>query len=180
MTLKEHYEKHVIPAMKEQFGYKNNLAVPRIVKAMLNVGISASQKDPKVKETIKDTIRTISGQEPVERSAKKSISSFKIRKGQIVGMLVTLRGKRMYDFLDKLLHLTFPRMRDFRGLRKTMVDAHGNLTIGFREAVAFPEIKAGDLERQHGLEVTVVVGGAKGREEGVALLKLMGFPFTEK
>ena len=179
MTLKEHYTTKVIPAMQEQFGYKNKMEVPRLVKVVLNVGIRSDQKDQKVHQTIKDTIRMISGQQPVEKIAKKSISSFKIRKGQMVGMMTTLRGKRMYDFMDKLLHLTLPRMRDFRGMRKSMVDERGNLSIGFRESVAFPEIKAGDMERQHGMEVTVVTN-AGNRAEGVALLTLMGFPFSEK
>lgn len=179
LRLKEHYEKQVIPAMQEKFGLRNRMAVPRPVKAVLNVGISAQLKDAKAIEAIKDTLRTVSGQTPIERLAKKSISNFKIRKGQTVGLMVTLRGKRMYDFLEKLVWLTFPRMRDFRGLSPISFDSRGNFTIGLREGIAFPEIKAGDIERQHGLEITIVTT-AKNREQGLALLKLLGFPFRDK
>ena len=179
MSLKEHFEKIVIPALREQFGYANRLTVPHIVKVVLNVGISAGNKDPKAKETIQETLRLITGQMSVAKLAKKSISNFKIRQGQTVGLMVTLRGKRMYDFLEKLVHLTFPRLRDFRGLTPTSFDERGNYSLGLRESVAFPEIKAGDSERQHGLEITVTTT-AKSRKEGYALLKLMGFPFREK
>lgn len=176
MILKEHYQHNVIPAMQAKFGFKNRLAVPRLIKVAVNVGISAANKDQKFLETAKETLRTICGQQPIERKARLSISGFKVRKGQIVGLQTTLRGPRMHDFLDKLLHLAFPRVRDFRGLQESAVDAGGNLTIGFREAVAFPEVKAGDMERQHGLEITVVTN-AKKREQGLELFKLLGFPF---
>jgi len=179
MNLKEHYQTVVVPKMKETFGYKNAMAVPRLVKVILNVGISSGLKDQKVLPTIKETLRMITGQEPVERLARKSISSFKIRQGQTVGLTVTLRGRRMYDFLTRLIHLGFPRVRDFRGISPSAVDGHGNLTVGFREAVAFPEIKAGDIERQHGLEVTIVTT-AGNRVAGLGFLKLMGIPFREK
>ena len=164
--------------MREKFGFKNRMAVPRVVKIVLNVGVSSKLKDSKAQETIKDTLKTVSGQNPVARSAKKSVSNFKIRQGQTVGFMVTLRGARMYDFLEKLIKLTFPRMRDFRGLRSTSFDARGNFTIGLRESSAFPEIKAGDIERQHGLEITVVTN-ASNREHGFELLRLMGFPFVK-
>lgn len=162
--------------MQEKFGIANRMAVPRIVKVVVHVGVSAQQKDTKVIEMMKDTLKLVTGQTPVERTAKKSISNFKIRKGQVVGFMVTLRGARMYDFLEKLIHLTLPRMRDFRGLQGTSFDEHGNFSIGLRESMAFPEIKAGDLERQHGMEVTVATN-AHTREEGRALLTLFGFPF---
>lgn len=179
MSLKEYYQKNVIPALQEKFGYRNRMATPSVVKVVLNVGIPAGAKDPKFLESAKETLRTISGQQPVERVARKSISNFKIRAGQTVGLMVTLRGARMYDFLEKLIRLALPRIRDFRGIPASSVDPRGNLTIGLREAVAFPEIKAGELERQHGLEVTVVTN-AKTREVGLELLRLMGFPFREK
>ena len=164
--------------MQEQFGYSNRLAVPRMIKVVVNVGISSGQKDQKFLETAKETLRLVCGQKPVERQAKKAISNFKIRKGQTVGLMVTMRGARMYDFLEKLLCLTLPRVRDFRGISPSTVDSHGNLTIGLREAVAFPEIQAGDMERQHGLEITVVTN-AKTREKGLALFTLMGVPFRK-
>lgn len=175
-NIQEHYKATVIPAMQEQFGYKNVMAVPRIIKVVLNVGVSSSLKDAKAQETIKETLRIITGQAVVARKARISISNFKIRKGQIVGFTTTLRGKRMYDFLERLINLTFPRVRDFRGLNPNSVDERGSFTVGFHEAVAFPEIKAGEIERQHGLEITVVTN-AKSGEKGRALLKYMGFPF---
>lgn len=174
--LKEHYQREVVPAMQKQFGYGNRLRAPRIIKVVLNSGISANMKDPKLVETVKETLRMIAGQQAAARKAKKSISNFKVRKGQDIGFVVTLRGRRMYDFLERLINLAFPRVRDFRGINPASVDARGSLSVGFREVLAFPEIKAGDAERQHGLEVTVVTN-AKSQPEGYALLKLMGFPF---
>lgn len=179
MNLKEHYQKNVIPAMQEKFGYKNRMTVPRPEKVILNIGISASTKDPKAIESAKETLRMISGAQPAARVARKSISNFKIRRGQTVGLIVTLRGRRMYDFLERLIKLTLPRTRDFRGLDSRLVDRSGNLSLGLREAVAFPEAKAGEIERQHGLEITVVTN-ANNREEGLELLRLMGFPFRHE
>lgn len=179
MNLKEHYQQSVIPAMQAKFGYRNVMAVPRLIKVVVNVGISSSLKDQKATDVVKETLRSITGQQPVPRLARKSISNFKIRQGQVVGLSVTLRGRRMYDFIEKFVKLTLPRVRDFRGLPPTLLDGKGNLSIGFREASAFPEVKAGDLERQHGLEVTIVTS-AKTREEGLELLRRMGFPFREK
>lgn len=176
MTLKEKYIKQVIPAMKEKFNYQNDLAVPKLGKVIVNIGISQSQKDAKFRENAEQTLMKITGQKSVERKAKKAISGFKIRKGQPVGLMVTLRDKRMYDFVDKLINITLPRSRDFRGLDPKSLDGHGNLTIGFREHIIFPEIKADAVERIHGLEV-VVVTTAKDDERGLELLKLLGFPF---
>ena len=178
MSLQEHYRTKVAPALKEQFKYKNVMAVPRLVKVVLNVGVPAGVKDQKALQAISETLRWITGQHPVVRPAKKSISNFKIRKGQTVGYKVTLRGKRMYEFLERFIQFTLPRVRDFRGLSPKMVDVHGNFSLGFREVVAFPEVKTGELEHQHGLEVTVVTT-AKGQKAGLALLKLLGFPFQE-
>lgn len=177
--LKEQYEKTIVPAMQEKFGLKNRMAVPRVIKMVVNVGVSSQLKDAKTVETIKETLKMVTGQTPVERLAKKSVSNFKIRKGQVVGLMVTVRGPRMYHFLEKLISLTLPRMRDFRGLSAKSFDGRGNFTIGFKESVAFPEIKAGDVERQHGLEITVVTN-AKNKAQGLGLLKLMGFPFRDQ
>lgn len=179
MTLKEHYQKNVIPKLKEKFGYKNIMAVPRVKKVVVNIGIPSSQKDTKIIENVQETLRLITGQNPVARKARKSIASFKIRQGQDIGFMVTLRGNRMYDFLERLTKLTFARIRDFRGLNPNSFDANGNWSMGFRESVAFPEAAAGDTARQHGLEI-VVVTTAKNKEEGLELLKGIGFPFREK
>ena len=176
MNLKEHYQKNVIPEMQKKFGYKNILSTPRITKLVVNVGISSGLKDERARELIKETVTLVSGQRPIEKKAKKSVAGFKVRQGQVVGLMTTIRGQRMYDFLERLTWLTFPRIRDFRGLQSGIMDKHGNATIGFRDALAFPEIKAGDAQRQHGLEITVVTT-AKTQAEGLELLKLMGFPF---
>ncbi len=178
-ALKEHYQKTVVPALKEKFGYTNTHAVPRLTKAVVNVGISAGRKDAKTEEVVKETLRRITGQEPMPTYAKQSISNFKIRKGMVVGMKVTLRGARMYDFVQKLISVTLPRVRDFRGLKPSIVDARGNMTIGFRESVAFPEIRSDEMDRLHGLEVTVASTAAS-QQEGLALGTLLGFPFRGK
>lgn len=177
MTLIERYQKEVIPAMAARFGYKNPMAVPKIEKVTVNVGLSAGVRDPKFLDIAEATLRRITGQQPVKTLAKKSISNFKIRKGMAVGMALTLRGNRMYDFLEKLVRVTLPRVRDFRGLSPNSFDNGGNMTIGFRENIAFPEIRSDEIERLHGLEVTIVTT-AGSREEGLELLKNLGFPFA--
>ncbi len=177
MNLLEQYREKAVPAMVEKFGYKNPMAVPRLKKVTINVGLSHGIKDPKFLDIAEETLRRISGQHPQRTLAKKSISNFKIRKGMVVGMAVTLRGRRMYDFVDKLVRVTFPRVRDFRGLSPDSFDAHGNFTVGFRENIAFPEIRPDEIERLHGLEVTVVTS-AKTKEEGLGLLRILGFPFA--
>jgi large subunit ribosomal protein L5 len=179
MSLQEKYKKEVIKALKTEFGLKNDLSVPRVTKALVTVGLSSKNKDPKLVETVENTLLRITGQRPAKTAAKKSISNFKIRKGMTVGFMVTLRGHRMYDFLDKLVNLTLPRVRDFRGLPRKSVDHKGNLSIGFREHVAFPEIRPDEVERLHGLGITVVTN-AKSREKGLALFAGLGFPFAAK
>jgi large subunit ribosomal protein L5 len=178
MTLKEKYQKEIIPAMMKEFGYKNAMAVPKLEKVIINSGLSKALKDPKFFEVIENTLMRITGQRPVKTKAKKSISSFKVRQGMVVGMKVTLRGKRMYDFVDKLINVTLPRIRDFRGLSPKNVDGGGNLNIGFREHIAFPEIKPDEVEKIHGLEVGLVTT-ASSHEEGLKFLKFLGFPFRE-
>lgn len=173
------YIKEVAPALKEQFGFKNVNAVPRLKQVVLNVGISASKKDTKTEDIVKETLRRITGQQPIPTLAKISISNFKIRQGMVVGMKVTLRGARMYDFIEKLVAITLPRVRDFRGLKPSIIDAHGNASIGFRESGSFPEVRADLVERLHGLEVTIGTT-AKTKSEGLALLTKLGFPFQEK
>ena len=179
MSLKEIYKKEIIPKLKEAFGYKNALQVPKIEKVVLNVGVGKGLKDKAFIENVTSTLTRISGQKPVETKAKKSISNFKIREGQVVGMKVTLRGQRMYDFLEKLINISLPRVRDFRGLSLKALDKDGNLNIGIKEHIAFPEIKADEIEKLHGLEIAIITT-AKTKKEGEALLKAFGFPFKEK
>lgn len=174
--LQEKYIKEAIPAMKAKFGYKNDLAVPKLAKVSVNIGINQGKREQALMENMVKTLTKITGQKPVEAKAKKSISTFKIRAGTVIGYKVTLRGKRMYDFVDKLVNVTLPRIRDFRGLTAKSFDGKGNFSVGFKENVSFPEIRSDEVERLHGLEVAVNTT-AKNNEEGLALLKLLGFPF---
>jgi large subunit ribosomal protein L5 len=181
MSLKDKYKKEVIPAMKESFGFKNDLAVPKIFKVTINVGLprAMTEKDAKYIDLVKDSLGKITGQKPVETLARQSISGFKIREGLVVGLMVTLRGQRAYDFLDKLINVALPRTRDFRGLSLKSVDRSGNLSLGIREHLVFPEIRAEDVQKIHGLQVTISTT-AKNREMGIKLFELLGFPFREK
>jgi len=179
LSLKEKYQKEVVPALKIELGKENVMAVPKLEKVVINVGLSKALTDPKYFEVIEQNITRISGQKPIKTKAKKSISSFKIREGMDVGMKVTLRGARMYDFVDKLINITLARIRDFRGLSPKLIDQCGNLNIGFKEHVAFPEIRLDEIEKVHGMEVTIVTT-AKNYKEGLALFKLLGFPLKEK
>ncbi|MFH1837970.1 MAG: 50S ribosomal protein L5 [Candidatus Kuenenbacteria bacterium] len=176
MNLKEHYNKNVIPAMKEKFEYKNTLAVPKIKKVVVNIGINPGMKDKM--NTIENTLIRITGQKPVKTLAKKSISNFKIRQGMAIGMMVTLRKKRMYDFVDKLINIVLPRLRDFRGLSEKSIDKEGNFNIGFREHIVFPEINPDEIESSHGLEIAIATT-TKNKKEGLEFLKLLGFPFEK-
>lgn len=171
------YRKEILPAMKERFGYKNVMAIPKVEKVVVNVGYGrrAVAKETKAIEKIEQDIAKITGQKVATRKAKKSISGFKTRQGLSVGMMVTLRGRRMYDFIDRLISTALPRSRDFRGLDPKSVDQHGNLNIGIKEHVIFPEVTYESVKDIFGLEVTVVTT-AKTHEKGVELLKLMGFP----
>ncbi len=175
--LRELYKEKIVPEMLRRFGYKNCMAVPKLRLVSVNVGMATNLlKDPKIPETVETTLTRITGQKPVKTLAKKSIASFKIRQGQHIGMKVTLRGERMWHFLEKLIHITLPRVRDFRGLSPKLVDRQGNLSIGFREYIAFPEIRSDEIERLHGIQVTVSTTAAT-KAEGLELFKLMGFPF---
>jgi large subunit ribosomal protein L5 len=176
--LQQSYQDKVLPVLKRELGSENAFALPSIKKVTLNVGLKMGLKDAKFVDAAEKVLTKISGQKPVKTLAKKSISNFKIRQGMVVGMMVTMRGRRMWDFLDKFINLTLPRIRDFRGLKTESVDDHGNLTIGFREFIAFPEIAPEDTDYMHGLEVTVVTD-AHDRERGLALLRAFGFPFRQ-
>ncbi len=176
MTLKERYVKEIAPALQKQLGDKNRMAVPSVLKISLSVRISSTQKDAKFLETVDQTLRRISGQQSVETKAKKSVSGFKVREGMTVGRVVTLRGPRMWNFLEKMLVFTFPRITDFRGISKKNIDANGNMTVGFREYLPFPEIRPDEVERVHGVQVTLATN-ARTKARGLALFEALGFPF---
>lgn len=179
--LQEKYKKEVVPAMMEKFGYKNPMAVPRVEKVVANAGFGrlisgkTSEEQKKIQDFILEELGLICGQRPVLKRAKKSISGFKIREGMAIGVAVTLRGKRMFDFLERLIHIAFPRTRDFRGIDPKSFDKKGNLTIGVKEHINFPEVSPEKAKNIFGLEITVVTT-AKNREEGIELLRLLGFP----
>ena len=174
MNLQEKYKKEITSVMMRKFGYKNVMAVPKIEKAVVNVGVGRL-RDPKEHEEIKKYLALITGQKPAPRASKKAIAAFKTRKGLVIGYQVTLRGKRMCDFLSRLIDIALPRTRDFRGIDSKSFDPAGNLTIGIKEHIVFPEMIGEDYHFLFGLEVTVVTM-AKRKEEGVELLRLMGFP----
>lgn len=177
--LQEKYIKSIRPELAKSLGVKNVMAVPRLVKIVMNIGLKQGIKDPKFVDAAERTLTRISGQKPVRTLAKKSISNFKIRQGMVVGMMVTLRGRRMYDFLDKLINVTLPRIRDFRGISPKSMDSHGNYSLGFKEFVSFPEIRPEDTDINHGLEIAIVTT-AGDKAKGLLLLKAFGLPFAEK
>lgn len=178
MTLYETYKKQIVPELKKELALKNVMEVPRIKKIVVNAGIGRFVKDSNFIETVEKNLIRITGQKPVRTKAKKAISNFKIREGQEIGVMVTLRGNRMYEFLEKLLKVTFPRVRDFHGISDKGFDKNGNYTFGFKETIAFPEIKMDEIEKMHGLQV-IVNTNAKNKPEGKALLSKLGFPFTK-
>ncbi len=185
LRLKEKYKKEVIPKLMEKFGYKNPFSCPKIDKVVINSGFGrmvtgkGSSEREKIQDFVLKSLSLITGQKPAPRKAKKSIAGFKLRRGMIVGAQVTLRGERMYDFIEKLIMLVLPRTRDFRGIPLKSVDKEGNLTLGFKEFTPFPEVVAEKEKGIFGLEVTIVTT-AKSREEGIELLRLLGFPLKNK
>ncbi len=179
MRLNEKYKQQVVPVLVKEQSYANGLAAPKLEKATINCGISAASKDDKLLETVVNTLTRISGQKPVYKKARKSISAFKIREGMTVGVAVTLRGQRMYDFVDKLVNIALPRVRDFQGLDRSIVDDHGNMSLGFKEHIVFPEIHSDEVERIHGLEINITTS-AKDKKEGMLLFQLLGFPFKKE
>ncbi len=176
--LQEKYRKTVIPAMQKAFEIKNVMAVPKIEKVVINTGVGRIAKEDKTIERIAKELSMITGQKPVLKKAKKSISGFKLRQGVTVGVAVTLRGKRMYDFLDRLISIALPRSKDFRGIDDRNFDKMGNLNFGIKESSIFPEINYENIKDIFGLEVTVVTT-AKNREKGIEFLKQMGFPIKK-
>jgi len=179
MRLKDKYKKEITPALQKEFGYKNSQLVPRLEKVVLNVGFGHHSKEKEFMESVARGLTTLSGQKAVFTKAKKSISAFKIREGMTIGTKVTLRGDRMYDFVEKLVNIVFPRVRDFRGISEKAVDKTGNLTVGLREFVSFPEIHLEDVDNMFGLEVCLVTN-AKNRAEGLELFRQIGFPFKKE
>ncbi len=176
--LQEKYRKTVIPAMQKTFKIDNVMAIPKIEKVVVNTGVGKIVKEDKTIERIAKELTMITGQKPVFRKAKKSISGFKLREGVTVGISVTLRGKRMYDFLDRLISIALPRSRDFRGIEVKNFDKMGNLNFGIKESSIFPEINYENTKDIFGLEVTVVTT-AKNGESGIELLRQMGFPIKK-
>ncbi|MEA3449877.1 MAG: 50S ribosomal protein L5 [Patescibacteria group bacterium] len=179
MRLQEQYKKQIVPELKKKFAYKNIFEVPCIEKIVVNVGFGRHNKDKQYIKMVEEGLTRITGQKPMLNKAKKSISAFKIREGNIIGASVTLRGKRMYDFLEKLINVSFPRVQDFRGINSKGIDRTGNLTVGFKEHTSFPEIKLGEVDNVFGLELSLATS-AKNKEEGLALFTLLGFPFKKK
>ena len=174
-SLLEKYRKEVVPVMQKKFGIDNVMAVPRIEKVVINVGVGRVAKDDKFLEKVQRDLALLSSQKPVFRKAKKSISGFKSREGTNSGLMVTLRGKRAYDFIDRLVNISLPRSKDFRGIEQKNFDKMGNLNLGIKEHSIFPEIHYESLKDIFSLEVTVVTT-AKNREMGIELLRLVGFP----
>jgi len=166
----------VTPQLKAGLGYDNIMQLPKLGKIVLSIGLGEATQDPKVLEAAERDLATISGQHPVTTRAKKSISSFKLRAGMPIGMMVTLRGKRMYDFFDKLVNVVLPRFRDFRGVSRDSFDGRGNYSLGMKEQIAFPEIDYDKVDKIRGLEVTIITT-AKNDDEARTLLELMGMPF---
>jgi len=178
MRLPEKFNKEIVPRLKKELGRDNVMAIPTISKVVVNVGSGKILQDPKDLEVLESVLTRITGQHPVKTRAKKSIASFKIRAGMTIGFKVTLRGARMWDFVEKLVNVTLPRVRDFRGLEKKGFDGQGNYSLGLKEYLPFPEIRADEVERSHGLEITITTT-AKNNKEGEALLIALGFPFKK-
>ncbi|KKR08537.1 MAG: 50S ribosomal protein L5 [Parcubacteria group bacterium GW2011_GWC2_39_14] len=175
-NLLKQYRETIAPALMAKFSYKNKMAVPNLNKVVLNVGMGQSLKDKEFIEAVVKTLERITGQRPVKTIAKKAISNFKIREGQVIGAMVTLRGNMMWDFIEKLIKVTLPRVRDFRGISTTGFDKKGSYSLGLKEYICFPEIQQDEVERLHGLQVNVVTT-AQTAAEGRELLTYLGFPF---
>ncbi len=178
VRLKTMYQQEIIPKLKEKFGYRNIMQVPELEKIVVNTGVGEAVQDSKSLDAAVKELTTITGQRPSMRKAKKSISNFKLRAGMSVGCAVTLRGDRMYEFLDRLLNFALPRIRDFRGISPNSFDGRGNFTLGIREQVIFPEISYSKIEKIMGMDITIVTS-AKTDEEAFELLKDFGAPFRK-
>jgi len=178
-ALKEKYKKEVVPRLMESFGYKNVMEVPRLEKIALNIGLGEAIQNAKALEAAEGDLAAISGQHPVITRSKKSIAAFRLRAGMPIGLKVTLRGERMYHFFERLVNVTLPRMREFRGVSRNSFDGRGNYTLGFKEQTIFPEIEYDKIDKVRGLEVSIMTS-AKTDEEGRQLLELLGVPFAQE
>jgi large subunit ribosomal protein L5 len=176
--LREHYAKTVVPALNKEFGYKNSMAVPKLEKVSINIGLGEATGNSKLMDGAVNELGAIAGQRPVITKAKKSIAAFKLREGMSIGCMVTLRGDRMYEFLDRLMNVALPRVRDFRGVSPKSFDGRGNYTLGLRDQLIFPEIDYNKVEKVKGMNVSITTT-AKTDAEGLALLRHMGMPFRQ-
>jgi large subunit ribosomal protein L5 len=174
--LRERYEKEAVPGLKKEFGYDNVMAIPKITKVVVNMGLGEATQNAKIVDTGADEVARITGQKPVTTRAKKSIAQFKVRKGMPIGAMVTLRGERMWDFLDRLISVALPRVRDFRGVSAKGFDGRGNYTLGLRDQLLFPEIDYMKVDKARGMNISVVTT-AKSDQESRKLLQLLGMPF---
>ena len=176
--LKERYEKEVAPALKKEFGYTNVMAIPKIEKIVVNMGLGEATQNAKIVDTGADEVARITGQKPVTTRAKKSIAAFKVRKGMPIAAMVTLRGERMWEFLDRLMSIALPRVRDFKGVSPRGFDGRGNYTLGLRDQLLFPEIDYMKVDKARGMNVSVVTT-AKTDQEARKLLQFIGMPFRQ-
>lgn len=177
--MQERYQKEVTPALLKAFGYKNVMQVPRIAKVVVNIGLGEAMDNPKALEAAMGDLTTITGQKPVMTKARKSIANFKLREGRIIGTKVTLRGEKMWFFLDRLMNVALPRVRDFRGVSPEAFDGRGNYTLGLKDQLIFPEIEYDKIDKLRGMEVTVVTT-AKSDDHARLMLQLMGMPFKKE
>ncbi len=177
--LREHYLTNVVPALTKEFGYTNVMAVPKIEKVSINVGLGEATSNPKIMDGAANELGSIAGQKPVVTRAKKSIAAFKLRENMPIGCMVTLRGDRMFEFLDRLMNISLPRVRDFRGVSSKAFDGRGNYTLGIKDQLIFPEIDYNKVDKTRGMNISITTT-AKTDAEGVSLLKLMGMPFRQQ
>ncbi|HEY7729145.1 MAG TPA: 50S ribosomal protein L5 [Candidatus Eisenbacteria bacterium] len=177
--LKEHYEKSVLPELVKRFGYDNRMEAPRLTKIVVNMGVGDALQNVKLLDAAMADLATVTGQKPAVRRSKKAISNFKLREGQPIGCMVTLRGARMYEFFDRLINVALPRIRDFRGVPMRSFDGRGNYTLGVSEQIIFPEINYDRVEKVRGMDITFVTS-ARTDEEGQELLRLMNMPFRQR
>jgi large subunit ribosomal protein L5 len=174
--LQQHYDERVRPKLMEEFGFRNSFQIPRIEKVVVNVGLGEAPRDAKLLESVLEEVGAITGQKPVVTRARKSISNFSLREGMAIGVKVTLRGLRMYEFMDRLINVAIPRIRDFRGVPSRSFDGRGNYTLGVKEQMIFPEIDYDKVHKIHGMDIVVVTTTARD-DEAFALLREMGMPF---
>jgi large subunit ribosomal protein L5 len=175
----ERYSKEVAPALFKSFGFKNVMQVPRIEKVVVNIGVGEALDNPKALDAATSDLTIITGQKPIQTKARVSIANFKLREGRLIGTKVTLRGDRMWSFIDRLLNIALPRVRDFRGVSANAFDGRGNYTLGLKDQLVFPEIEYDKIDKLRGLEITIVTS-AKNDEQARALLQLLGMPFSKK